>query len=88
MKTTDLIHDLEMRRDSFIRLQQEGKEASSKFVTFEDLQNLEQVQKWTTSKVCQRPTDSLNLMLNNVKSFKVIMFIWKPSYRFSVAVAT
>ena len=54
MKTTDLIHDLEMRRDSFIRLQQEGKEASSKFVTFEDLQNLEQVQKWTTSKVCQR----------------------------------
>ena len=51
MKTTNLIHDLEMRRDSFLRLQLEGKEASSKFVTFEDLQNLEQVQKWTTSKV-------------------------------------
>ena len=82
MKTTDLIHDLEMRRDSFIRLQQEGKEASSKFVTFEDLQNLEQVQKWTTSKVCQRPTDSLNLTLNDVKSIKLIMFIWKPTYKF------
>ena len=52
MKTTNLIHDLEMRRDSFMRLQEEGNGAKkAKFVTFEDMQNMEQVQKWTTSKV-------------------------------------
>ena len=51
MKTTNLIHELEIRRDSFLRLQNEGKKATAAFVTFEDLQNLEQVQKWTTSKV-------------------------------------
>ena len=46
-----MIHDLEMRRDSFIKLENEGKRGTKGFVTFEDLQNLEQVQKWTTSKV-------------------------------------
>ena len=51
MKTTNLIHDLEMRRDSFLRLQEEGKKGKAGFVTFEDIQNMEQVQKWTTSKV-------------------------------------
>ena len=52
LKTTNLIHDLEMRRDSFLRLQEEGNGAKkAKFVTFEDMQNMEQVQKWTTSKV-------------------------------------
>ena len=51
VKTTNLIHDLEMRRDSFLRLQEEGKKAKAGFVTFEDIQNMEQVQKWTTSKV-------------------------------------
>ena len=52
MKTTNLIHDLEMRRDSFLRLQEDGHGAKkAKFVTFEDMQNMEQVQKWTTSKV-------------------------------------
>lgn len=52
MKTTNLIHDLEMRRDSFLRLQEEGIGAKkARFVTFEDMQNMEQVQKWTTSKV-------------------------------------
>ena len=43
-----------MRRDSFIKMEQEkgGKKgASTGFVSFEDLQNLEQVQKWTTSKI-------------------------------------
>ena len=52
LKTTNLIHDLEMRRDSFLRLQEEGNGSKkAKFVTFEDMQNMEQVQKWTTSKV-------------------------------------
>ena len=51
MKTTTLIHDLEMRRDSFLRLQEEGKKGKAGFVKFEDIQNMEQVQKWTTSKV-------------------------------------
>ena len=52
MKTTNLIHDLEMRRDSFLRLQEEGNGTKkARFVTFEDMQNMEQVQKWTTSKV-------------------------------------
>ena len=46
-----MIHDLEMRRDSFIKLENEGKRGAKSFVTFDDLQNLEQVQKWTTSKV-------------------------------------
>ena len=43
-----------MRRDSFIKMEQEkgGKKGGSTgFVSFEDLQNLEQVQKWTTSKI-------------------------------------
>ena len=51
VKTTNLIHDLEMRRDSFLRLQEEGKRGKAGFVTFEDIQNMEQVHKWTTSKV-------------------------------------
>ena len=50
-KTTKLIHELEDRRDSYVRLQEEGEKAAATFVSFEDLQNLEQVQKWTSSKV-------------------------------------
>ena len=34
-----------------MRLQEEGKRGKAGFVTFEDIQNMEQVQKWTTSKV-------------------------------------
>ena len=51
MKTTNLIHELEDRRDSFLRLQEEGEQAAAAFVSYEDLQNLEQVQKWTSGKV-------------------------------------
>ena len=53
-KTTKLIHDLEDRRDSYVRLQEEGEKAAASFVSFEDLQNLEQVQKWTSSKVTEQ----------------------------------
>ena len=51
VKTTNLIHELEDRRDSFLRLQEEGEQAAAAFVSYEDLQNLEQVQKWTSGKV-------------------------------------
>ena len=51
MKTTKLIHELEDRRDSFLRLQEEGEQAAATFVSYEDLQNLEQVQRWTSGKV-------------------------------------
>ena len=51
VKTTKLIHELEDRRDSFIRLQEEGEQAAATFVSYEDLQNLEQVQRWTSGKV-------------------------------------
>lgn len=65
-KTTKLIHELEDRRDSYVRLQEEGEKAAATFVSFEDLQNLEQVQKWTSSKVklssgqkCDKPPEKL-----------------------------
>ena len=51
VKTTNLIHDIELQRDSFLRLQDEGKVAKAGFVSFGDMENSEQVQKWTTSKV-------------------------------------
>ena len=34
-----------------MRLQEEGEQAAAAFVSYEDLQNLEQVQRWTSGKV-------------------------------------
>ena len=34
-----------------MRLQEEGEKAAATFVSYDDLQNLEQVQRWTSAKV-------------------------------------
>ena len=49
-QATELIHGLEDRRDSFTKLQKEGRKAAS-FLSYEDLEDLEQIKKWTTTKV-------------------------------------
>ena len=53
MKTTALIHDIEMKREDFLKLEKEGKKSKANFMSFDEFQNMEQVQKWTTSKVSQ-----------------------------------
>jgi hypothetical protein len=51
LQTAELIHGLEERRDSYIKLQQEGKKEVATFLSFEDFQDLEQIKKWTSTKV-------------------------------------
>lgn len=51
MKTTTLIHDIEMKREDFLKLEKEGKKSKAGFMSFDEFQNMEKVQMWTTSKV-------------------------------------
>ena len=49
-QTTDLIHGLEERRDNFMKLQLEGGTGDT-FMSYNDLEELEQIRKWTTARV-------------------------------------
>ena len=40
-----------MKREDFLKLEKEGKKSKAGFMSFDEFQNMEQVQKWTTSKV-------------------------------------